>query len=699
MTEQINPSHRFDGDTSIRGTLDVSRILIAGQELEDYLVIPESDTPDSLLTWPPPETDSPIELTISAAISLATSSSILQFAVNANASVRGSGPGGAGGGISGCTVELTDMGVGGAVAFEKSVDGSAWTALTVTSLADGVTTATTASATGGWFFANASQQYVRVRATALTSGTITGSIHGNNCTGLQANQDYIIYCPVPITLNYPNIGAVKFSGGRHIVWIGGETNTPYQNLSSTDPYSRAIYTEYCSGVFHMEGLYLHGIDLSDGFQLYSPEAIIQIQNCRVGDADEPITAHNLSTFSDKHPDIIEGEGGWRELRVDKLTGWSNYQGIFLNQVKTKHGRFNTLKRVDINGAVDGVPTGSRQLFWQGDDSGRTQIEEFYIQPHTEKTSLNKWNTLFTSCRYYGTTAESDANRRAQVYLPTGLSGTTSADSPTSSRWIEETYWLPKAAVTGHAKLGPPPAGEWVPDGVAGCAYKPIGYQHIDEAKMLEQVSSPLSQGRAIRPSTNKLKLWSMDPAICATSTAPPVSGTIYLTKLPIEETIYETTGFVVNVDVAGVSLTASQCWMALYDRLGNKMATSADLSTTFNSTGQKSVVLTDVSPYTPMASYLVGGYAEFCFAAMLFNWSGSGPKFPAAYDSAGSDADSNIRALAFNSGVDGTGAGLGPTGKFVIRFQKNLAAQTTLPAVLFFSNSKPSNFAPLVGFN
>lgn len=652
-----------------------------------------------LLTWPPPETDAPIELTISAAISLTAAAQSKAFNVNANGSVRGSGPGGAGGGISGGTIRLSDLGVGGAVAFEKSVDGSNWTALTVTSLADGVTTATTASAAGNWFFTNASQQQVRIRATALTSGTIAGSIHGNNCTGLQANQDYLIDCPVPITLNYPNIGLVKFSGGRHIVWIAGEGNTPFQNLSGTDPYSRAIYTEYCTGIFHMEGLYLHGVDLSDGFQLYSPEAIIQIQNCRVGDPNEPITAHNLSTFADKHPDIIEGEGGWRELRVDKLTGWSNYQGIFLNQVKSKHGRFNTLKRVDVNGAIDGVPTGSRQLFWQGDDSGRTQLEEFYVQPHTEKTNLDKFNTLFTSCRYYGTVAESDARRRAQVYAPTGLVNPTSADSPTSSRWIEEIYWLPKAAITGHVKLGPPPGGEFVPSGVAGCSYKPVGYQHKDEAQLLEQVSSPLSQGKAMRPSVNKLKLWSMDPVMGFTSAAPPVAGTIYLTKLPIEETIYETTGFVVDVDVAGVGLTSGQCWMALFDRLGNKMATSADLSGVFNSTGQKSVVLTDVAPYTPMANYLVGGYADFCFAAWLFNWSGSGPKFSSPYDPAGSDADSNPRALACNLGVDGTGAGLGPTGKFVTRFQKNLAGQTTLPGTLFFSNSKPSNFQPVVGFN
>lgn len=664
-----------------------------------YAPATSSESDSDLLTWPPPETDSPIELTISAAIALTAAAQTKVFNVNANGSVRGSGPGGAGGGISGGTIKLTDMGVGGTVAFEKSVDSANWTALTVTSLADGVTTTTTASAVGEWFFTNASQQQIRVRATALTSGTIAGSIHGNNCTGMLANQDYLIYCPVPIVLNYPNIGAVKFAGGRHIVWIGGETNTPLQTLGIGDTYCRSIYTEYCTGVFHMEGLYLHGVDLSDGFQLYSPEAIIQIQRCRVGDENEPITAHNLTTFADKHPDIIEGEGGWRELRVDKLTGWSNYQGIFLNQVKTKHGRFNTLRRVDLNGAVDGVPTGSRQLFWQGDDSGRTQIEEFYVQPHTEKTSLNKYNTLFTSGRYYGTVAEADANRRQQVFAPTGLVNPTSADSPTSSRWIEETYWLPKAAVTGHMKLGPPPGGEFVPAADVGCSYQPLGYQHKDEAQLLEQVASPLSQGRAMRPSVNKVKLWSMDPAMCGQSAAPPVSGTIYLTKLPIEDTIYETTGFVVNVDVAGVTLTASQCWMALYDRLGAKLATSADLSGSFNSAGQKSVVLTDVSPYTPMASYLVGGYAEFVFAAWLFNWSGSGPKFPSAYDPAGSDADGNPRALAFNSGVDGTGGGLGPTGKFVIRFQKNLAGQTTLPAALFFSNSKPSNFAPLVEFN
>lgn len=669
-------------------------------------VVSTGGAAQDLLTWPPPETDAPVELTISAPISINLPTGTTVFAANANGVLMGSGPVGGGGGIAGVTIQISNMGTGGAVTFESSATGTGgpWTALTVTSVADAVTTTTTATAPGSWFVQTVGKTHVRVRATSLTSGTIIGSIHGNNCTGMMANMDYILYCPVPIVTNYPNIGGIKIGGGRNIIWIGGEINVPFQNLSGSDTYSRALYVDSNSGIIHLEGLYFHGVDLSDGFQLFSHESIVQIQNCHVGLPNEAITAHDLTGWTDKHPDIIEGEGGWRELRVDKLTGWSQYQGLFLNQVTGKHARFASFRRVDINGAVNGVPTGSRQLLWQGPETGRTVLEDVYIQPHTEKTNLNKWNTLFTTCHPYGTVAEPDVNSRQVVIQPPGLSNPTSADSPTSSRWIEESAWPPKPAILGHVKLGPPPGGEFAPLTATGpgCSYVSPGYLHKDEVDTFTIVSTPLAQGQSVRPVVNKLKMWSFDPAHAVTSSAPPQPGMIYLTKLMVEETLQETTGFVVVVEDPGIGLVANQCWLALYDRIGTKLATSADLSTTFNSAGQKSVVLTDVAPYTSMATHLLGGSAEFVYAGWLFNWTGAGsqgPKVSAAYDSAGSDADNNPRALALNMGVDGTGGGLGPTGKFVIRFHKNLSGQTTLPGALFFTGSKPSNFAPLIGFN
>lgn len=684
------------------GSLQFNAVALASTHLSDSasllrtgdVITTIADTPE--LSWPFPETDNPIELTISQAVSINTNTGTSQFATCANGVLMGTGAGsGNGGGIAGCTLEITSVGTGGQVIFESSTNGgSTWATLTVTSIATLATT-TTATATGAWFVPTGSFTHIRIRATALTSGTIVGGIYANNCTGMLANQDYILYCPVPITLSYPAIGGLKLSGGRHIIMIGGEISIPSQGANNADTYSRAIYTEAATGVLHVEGYYLHGADLSDGFQLYSPEAIIQIQNCRVGNSNEPITSHDLSGFSDKHPDIIEGEGGWRELRVDKLTGWSNYQGIFLNQVTTKHGRFNELNRIDLNGAVDGVPTGSRQLFWQGDESGRTIVKDFYVQPHTEQTNLGFYNTLLTSCRYYGTTAETDPNRRQIIVAPLGLSNPTSGASATSSRYVSETMWPPKAAVVGHVRLGPPPNGEFVPPGTAGCSYVSPGYHMKDEARMFQEVGSPPLQGRSIRPSINKLKSWSMDPAGATTSSAPPTSGKLYLIKMPVEETVYELQGFVVNVVTAGVGLTTSQCWMGMYDRRGNKVATSLDLSTVFNSTGQKLIPLTAVAPYS--LKYWIGGYGEFYFGGMVLNWATSGPKFGAAFDStAGENAGV---AASINLGVDGTGAGIGPTGKFVIRYHQNLAAQTTLPTSVFLSNSTPSSFAPLIGFN
>lgn len=82
-------------------------------------------------------------------------------------------------------VILTSLGTGGAVAFEASIDGTNYVSVNMNPLGGTGLPTSTSSATGSWQGDITGMQLFRVRATALTSGTITGTIKVSGGTGTQ----------------------------------------------------------------------------------------------------------------------------------------------------------------------------------------------------------------------------------------------------------------------------------------------------------------------------------------------------------------------------------------------------------------------------------------------------------------------------------------------------------------------------------
>jgi predicted ThiF/HesA family dinucleotide-utilizing enzyme len=80
-------------------------------------------------------------------------------------------------GQSSCGLQVFSVGTGGVLVFEGSGDNTNWAAMVGITNPTGVFTSGT-SAPGAWQFDCTSVPYFRVRATALTSGTITGIIIG-----------------------------------------------------------------------------------------------------------------------------------------------------------------------------------------------------------------------------------------------------------------------------------------------------------------------------------------------------------------------------------------------------------------------------------------------------------------------------------------------------------------------------------------
>jgi hypothetical protein len=185
----------------------------------------------------------------------------------------------------------------------------------------------------------------------------------NQSLKLDRTRDYIVELP-----DHPLVGPGGFAiqGGNDVVLIGGEIEVPWQGEDPPNNYGRGLYLLNQTGTVHVEGLYLHGDDLSEGIDLgQSLGAVVQLQNIRIEGIHartvDPRTGVPLGT----HPDLIQTWGGPRRLLVDGLTGTTDYQGFFLNPNELYSGPAPELmdfRNVDITGLEH-----SAYLLWKVGD--------------------------------------------------------------------------------------------------------------------------------------------------------------------------------------------------------------------------------------------------------------------------------------------------------------------------------------------
>ena len=187
------------------------------------------------------------------------------------------------------------------------------------------------------------------------------------------------------------------------------------------------------------GFHTAGGDLTEGIQINAPDAVVQIENCRI----KGIHARDEVNFTDNHPDLIQPWGGVKALRVDRFTGSSDYQGILLKEDAGPIGSAD-LRRLNIIG----LPT-ARYLF----------IQYSFIPVNLENVWLSPAKDRFHGI---GKTVWPDDSggypRQAQV----------EADG---------TVWWPSpVGIAGFINTGAPPNGDFVPDGLAGLDYHSPGYR-------------------------------------------------------------------------------------------------------------------------------------------------------------------------------------------------------------------------------
>lgn len=226
---------------------------------------------------------------------------------------------------------------------------------------------------------------------------------------LNAGQDYLVVMPTaPVTK------ALKLTGGRNVVLVGGEMNIGWQGDAAPASMRRALLLDGQTGTAHIEGLLLGGSDLSEGIQINAPQAVVQLVNVRV----EGIRARDQVNFTDNHPDLVQAWGGVKELRVDGLTGRTDYQGIFLKPDYNGIGSVS-LRRVNVRSDAT-----ARYLYWKD----RNGFADFPV--HVDDV----WG------------------------------------EPASGRSFTKTLWPEGSDAWAAVKQGVPAAGDFVPAGMVGIGY-------------------------------------------------------------------------------------------------------------------------------------------------------------------------------------------------------------------------------------
>ena len=290
-------------------------------------------------------------------------------------------------------------------------------------------------------FAQTSVQKLTWSPPALTNPITINLNTGKTSHTLDNTKDYIIKFPTS-----KKVGSTTLVGGRNIVMIGGYISIPVTDrATTTDLDRRAIYIKENTGTVHIEGILIDGSagGESDAIAINSPLSTVQIQNVR---------AIGLTgTDATMHADVIQPWGGVKELRVDRLTGESYYQGIFLAPETGTNIAKSTLKNVNLRalGQAYGGGGGGYMLTFTkyACSSFPAELSEVYVEPRVS--------------RPLGKTLWPDIDTAATISCAVSVNGNT-------ANWSS----LP---ITGIVKGGAPTGGDFVPNGLAGLGYVSPGY--------------------------------------------------------------------------------------------------------------------------------------------------------------------------------------------------------------------------------
>ncbi len=267
---------------------------------------------------------------------------------------------------------------------------------------------------------------------------------GKTYNKLDNRQDYIIKLP-----RTKKVGSTILEGGHNIVIIGGYITLPVLADTSNAAMSRGIYIKNNVGTVHIEGVLIDGSGggMSDGIDIDAPQSTVQIENVRV----EGIYGY----FDQFHADVVQPFGGVKDLRIDKLTGYTGYQGLTIDTDLGPIGsaEISRANLVATGDQIWGPHNTSGYLLWLTRGAAcngayPVRLRQVWVQPRKGTALANA------------------------VWPPMG--GKTACPSEPAGDDAETRF--PGLPVTGRVRKGLPPGGDFVPPGVAGLTYVSPGYR-------------------------------------------------------------------------------------------------------------------------------------------------------------------------------------------------------------------------------
>jgi hypothetical protein len=234
---------------------------------------------------------------------------------------------------------------------------------------------------------------------------------------LDPDTDYVVELPdEPLDV----VNGVRINGGRNVVLIGGEIRISKPGDEAR--LIRGLYLRKQTGTIHVEGLLITGPELGEGINLDQREgATVQLQNIRVETVHGEREGH--------HADVLQTWAGPSVLRIDRLTGYTTYQGFFLLPLQNgdqDEPEVFDLRNVNIVGQED-----AGYLLWRDGEDWPLAVDNVWVTPAGDRDEDDRplWDD--------------------------GAEG---------------------AATWDDVQVGEPPRGDFVPEGSVGVGYESPGYQ-------------------------------------------------------------------------------------------------------------------------------------------------------------------------------------------------------------------------------
>ncbi|MDQ4131788.1 MAG: hypothetical protein M3179_00960 [Actinomycetota bacterium] len=245
---------------------------------------------------------------------------------------------------------------------------------------------------------------------------------------------------------------VVISGGRNVVIKGGYITIPWAGTYSDNAAAykdmakrRALLVANQTGTVHIEGLLIDNAlgDLTEGIQIQSPNADVQIENVRI----TGVHARDEVSYTDNHPDCVQPLGV-KALRVDRFTCSTDAQAFYLDNGDGALGRVD-IRRTNVSGTVNTYPYLFHRV--QRDQTYPLTLSDVWVKPQPGDSLFGSVSNVLMKGGAYQGKYTASVSRNLTASWP---------DDPT---------------VTGLIRSGTPAGGDFVPAASVGLNYVSPGY--------------------------------------------------------------------------------------------------------------------------------------------------------------------------------------------------------------------------------